>query len=222
MRACLLFLLISICGFSQQEYTQYKGKSIAIEWLNITTTANEDNFIKILKELNHDVNEKVFDQKFYDHIAKELKLNPNRRFKELWPNGNVKFKATFKNGLPEGHFHGYYDSGVDAFKGYMEDGKRLGIHISFFPGYSRALSGRKLVYNQQRQLHGLQKMCWPYAENRELALVPYKNGLIDGTTEAAKNSILIEKLYYKNGKLIDKTKKTWFSKLQDIFPTEPF
>ncbi len=51
---------------------------------------------------------------------------------EYWDDGQIKVKAAFKNGWADGHVHGWYKSGCDAFKAYFNEGIKQRVHFAFF------------------------------------------------------------------------------------------
>ncbi len=186
--ACLL--LPFVC------HAQENLPSKALEILHIQTSEGKQAFTDILSELTYEILAPYSAQKFLKPLAP---LNGD--YKRYWEGDHLKFKADFKNSLPDGHFHGYYPNGSDAFKGHIENGKKLGVHIAFYPpkkGSEVSSNGRILTYNDEGKLSGEQIVFHP---NGSLwALVTYKDGVIDGQVIMSDDEgRRIETLLYKEG-----------------------
>ena len=86
------------------------------------------------------------------------KAQHSGEYTEYWSNGQIKVKAAFKNGLADGHIHGWYENGCDAFKAYFSEGIKQGSHMAFFPpkrcGGPTVNYGRIFSYNEQGKSHG--------------------------------------------------------------------
>ena len=113
-------------------------------------------------------------------IIEKEKKEQNGDYISHWPSGQIKVQGSFKNGLAEGHFHGYYEDGSDAFKGFFKEGTKQGVHLAFFaPGNTRSGGnslGLVLVFNEKGKLHGNQIM--EHAGAYIAAIAIYKNGIL--------------------------------------------
>ncbi len=87
-----------------------------------------------IRELIIGVTEPYFGESLLEKIAEMERTRLYiGEFIEYWDNGQIKVKAAFKNGWADGHIHGWYENGYDAFKGYFSEGIKQGIHMAFFP-----------------------------------------------------------------------------------------
>ncbi len=124
---------------------------------------------------------------------------------EWWDNGQRKLQITMKNHVPEGHFHAWYPDGGDAFKGFLLNESKLGIHIAFFPsrhGDGLTFVARLFTYNEQGLLSGVQKTLHPHSYELASYLI-YKDGVVDGKVEQwDRDERLIDDRVFKKGKLI--------------------
>ncbi len=168
------------------------------------------SFSEALRELLPGIAEHYFDEKYFQKIAKLEEEKFDGEYIDKWENGQMRTKVTFKNGIPDGHFHGWYPNGGEAFKGYLDEGKKRGIHISFFYEdpvyYTSSPIGRLLYYNEKGQLHGNLESCYP--RGRLKAFVQYYNGEKDGKLLLynSEYDLYFEK-YYKVGKEAPPPKK---------------
>ena len=125
-------------------------------------------------------------------------------FIDHWENGQKKITAPFKNGKVDGHLHGWYPDGQEAFKGFFYENKKVGIHIAFYPNGvpRRAGSGiaRLLTYHNGN-LDNQQMSCYYDGYLKTIAF--YNNGFLDGPKELYfQDGKPIKKERYENGKLL--------------------
>lgn len=159
-----------------------------------------------IRELVAGVTSPYFGDEFLSKIALAQKNNKDGEYLEYWPNGQVKVSGAFKNGLAEGHIHGWYEDGTDAFKAFYKQGIKQGVHIAIFPPEIRKLKNayaRILVYNRQGQLDG--KQITEYPDGRLKVLLRYSNGVLDGKAAAVSPYVdgeREEEYEYKNGNRI--------------------
>jgi antitoxin component YwqK of YwqJK toxin-antitoxin module len=142
-----------------------------------------------------------------EKITEMEKSQKSGEYVEYWKNGQMKIRAAFKNGRADGHIHGWYENGCDAFKGHFCEGVKQGIHMAFFPparGNGPTVNyGRFLIYDETGKPHGEQ--ITSYLSGHLETITRYKNGLLEGETGiyADKGKGLIEKRIYEKGILID-------------------
>ena len=144
----------------------------------------------------------IFDVTFIQKISEAIKKKPTGEgeFLDYWENGVLKAKLPFKDGKAHGHLHGWYENGVDAFKGYFCEGVKQGVHIIFYRSEERQNKNkaRLLRYTEQGLLDGI--ITKNYSDGELMVVVIYENGLAHGALEAWDDK---EKLYlsvdYKKG-----------------------
>jgi len=178
----------------------------AVEALGEKIQDSDLTFPEMIAILTEGISDPYFSNVFIEHLKTVIKEHPNGEYKEYWPNGQLKFKAFFKNGMPEGHFHAYYENRAEAFKGYIKNGKRIGVHISFFPEEKswRDFSCKILSFNEKGFLHGQQSVMWNLTQIK--AILEYNNGLLNQNALFwNQKGTQIERLTFKNGNQI-KTK----------------
>ena len=173
----------------------------ALRILNIQSTNPSQDFPSILTQLTQGICESTFDKGFLKSLN-----GVDGDVRQYWENGQLKFKATFIKGMPEGHFHAYYPNGADAFKGHIENGKKVGIHIAFFPGKpesTRSKKGRILSYNLKGQLNGSQMTS--YSRGNLKAFAVYSDGVLDGQVQTLDpQGRYTEDLLFKKGNVLKK------------------
>jgi antitoxin component YwqK of YwqJK toxin-antitoxin module len=91
-----------------------------------------------------------FEKEFIEKIRESVKKQPTGEYVEYWGNGVLKAKLPYKDGKPNGHIHGWYDNGRDAFKGFFTEGVKQGIHITFYRTEEKdhTNQARILVYDE--------------------------------------------------------------------------
>jgi antitoxin component YwqK of YwqJK toxin-antitoxin module len=141
-------------------------------------------------------------------IAEMERTQHSREYVEYWDNGQTKVMAAFKNGWADGHIHGWYENGYDAFKGHFNEGVKQGIHIVFFPpqrnGRPLVGYGRFLTYNENGKAHGCQETS--HLKGGLESFMTYVNGVIDGKMGIYADNYgdLLEERKYDKGQLIDR------------------
>ncbi|MCI0382423.1 MAG: hypothetical protein L0207_05170 [Chlamydiae bacterium] len=188
------FVNFIISPGQEQELLGIDGKNVSPRTL-----------LAAIKELIGGISDTYFGEEFFKKIAKAQGEKSTGEYEERWENGQIKIKAFFKNGFVDGHLHGWYSDGQDAFKGYFKEGKKLGIHIAFYPpGEGRRASdpiARVLTFSEEGKIDDEQTVLFP--DGRLKALITYKNGVLDGQTilldEEGKR---IKEWTYKKGKLV--------------------
>jgi hypothetical protein len=214
MKKLLLTLcLLGVCVLhSEEENNSEEGERLApgkeLEILGLSTSPAPIDLAGAIRELITGVVESLeFGEEFVRKIAELQKTKPSGEYVEYWEDGEMKFTGSWKNGLAEGHIHGWYKNGDDAFKAFFKDGKKIGVQIAFYH-YSLTgdhnKGGRLHVYNEEGKLHGEQETCYP---NRRLeANIRFKNGVLEGTTTVYKRyksgKVIEEEWYYEKGRLI--------------------
>jgi hypothetical protein len=145
-----------------------------------------------ITELDNAVHEMVdgliddaFEATFFERMKAAIKNNPKGEglYTDYWSNGALKCKIPYKDGKADGHLHGWYDNGLDAFKGYFKEGVKQGFHITFYriEPSGHVNEARLLAYNEKGQLDGESTRnhktggLWITAE--------YENGKFNGALE---------------------------------------
>ena len=104
---------------------------------------------------------------FYEYLSPNL---ANGQYEIYYENGQLKERATYKDGKADGIFETYFENGQLALRGTYKDGKLYGLTE---------------LYYENGQL-----------EQR----VTYKDGIMDGLQESyEKDGTLITKAFYVNG-----------------------
>jgi len=158
----------------------------------------------------------VTDSSFEDTLHKIEEKEKNQlegEYVEYWDNGQIKAKGALKNGFAEGHVHGWYKNGADAFKAFFHEGLKQGVHMAFFPQKNpcspETNQGRILSYNEEGKAYGTQQTAYPKGMGETLeAIMRFKDGLIDGEASLYAEHLkgAIEKRKYELGKLIYQTR----------------
>ncbi len=140
---------------------------------------------KAVHEMVEGLVDETFDQAFFERIKEAIKNNPKGEglYTEYWQNGVLKAKLPYKDGKANGHIHGWYDNGLDAFKGHFKEGLKQGVHITFFriEPSGHVNKARLLTYDEKGQLDGNAtrdhkiKGLWIAAD--------YENGKLNGALE---------------------------------------
>lgn len=189
---------------------QYSSQTALQRWEHAKEIVENDSRIKLseaIRELISGITDPYFICDTLEKIAEMEKGQNSGEYIEHWSNGQTKVKAAFKNGLADGHIHGWYENGYDAFKGHFCEGIKQGIHIAFFPpkreGGPSVNYGRVLIYNDHGKPDGKQLTEYPTGNLESSAR--YKNGILHGQVNiyGDKDIGLIEKRIYENGTLID-------------------
>lgn len=163
-----------------------------------------------IRDFVSDLSEEGFDDAFIQRVAQEVKLHPfgYHEYREFWSNGMIKARLPYKNGKAHGHIHGWYDNGVDAFKGYFCEGVKQGIHISFYKTDKNSKQKRNtvLIFNREGDLSGQQRRS--YKSGDLWVSVDFKNGKIDGELfiysdiKEKKDEFLYR--FYRNNRVVTK------------------
>jgi len=158
-----------------------------------------------LYQLIEGISDETFDKAFFDKIVQKEEEKVTGEYTDHWENGQLKIKASFKEGKVDGHVHGWFSDGEEAFKAFFYENKKAGIHIAFHPcGAPRRCHvgiARLLSYNFEGQLHGEQRSK-EYG-GRLKTLITYKLGILDGSTsmyDLERRCVRDE--FYEDGKLV--------------------
>lgn len=153
-----------------------------------------------LRLLLKGVSDATFDEAFLKKIEAAEKKRFTGEYTDAWANGQLKIKAFFKNGKVDGHVHGWYENGNEAFKAFFYENKKVGIHLAFDHS-GRTSPVRRIRYNLDGQLDGHQETTHQIGALK--VLMEYKKGVLDGrfvlVPEMDKCTMRAD---YKNGKLI--------------------
>ena len=157
-----MFLILPTSLIWAGEVVVDAPKEITREWeekvFGIKYTVTElDNAVH---EMVDGLIDETFEEAFFERIKAAIKNHPKGEgvYTECWPNGVLRCKLPYKDGKADGHIHGWYDNGLDAFKGYFKEGLKQGVHITF---YKEEPSGhvnevRLLRYNEKGEFEGKQ------------------------------------------------------------------
>ncbi len=129
--------------------------------------------------------DEVFEATFFERIKVEMKNNSKEEgvYTEYWPNGVLKCKLPYKDGKADGHLHGWYDNGLDAFKGHFKEGVKQGFHITFYriEPSGHVNEARLLAYNEKGQLDG--ESIRNHKTGGLWIAAEYENGKFNGALE---------------------------------------
>ncbi len=158
-----------------------------------------------LQELIQGISDQTFGKDLFEEIVALEKKKFTGEFVDFWENGQCKIKVIFKDGKVDGHVHGWFPDGDEAFKGFFYENTKAGIHIAFFPkGAPRWLyngTARILSYNYEGQLDGRQ-VSSEY-DGKLKTIFKYKHSVLDGSyVMYNKERNCIKDEFYENGKLI--------------------
>jgi antitoxin component YwqK of YwqJK toxin-antitoxin module len=141
------------------------------------------SFSQALRELIPGIADEYFDEEYLKKIETLEKKRYSGEYTDYWDNGQLRTRLTFVKGVPDGHFHGWFPNGGEAFKGHLAMGQKKGIHIAFF--YSERVykmhspMGRIVYYDEAGNLHGSGEA--KYRRSRTLkTLLEFKHGKKDG------------------------------------------
>jgi antitoxin component YwqK of YwqJK toxin-antitoxin module len=127
----------------------------------------------------------AFEATFFERMKAEIKNNPKGEgmYTECWPNGALKCKLPYKDRKADGHLHGWYDNGLDAFKGYFKEGVKQGFHITFYriEPSGHVNEARLLAYNEKGQLDG--ESIRNHKTGGLWIAAEYENGKFNGALE---------------------------------------
>jgi hypothetical protein len=188
------------------------GTDVVVESPKEITRVWEEKFLGIkydVTTLDNAVQEMVgvlidatFDKEFIARITEVIKKQPKGEgeYTEYWENGKLKARLPFKDGKANGHLHGWYDNGLDAFKGYFTAGVKQGIHITFYktePNENQE-KARLLIFDLKGKLDGTIRT---YHQTGDLWIfIEYVNGKVKGLLEGwDKNGKCYLEVQYKNG-----------------------
>jgi antitoxin component YwqK of YwqJK toxin-antitoxin module len=127
----------------------------------------------------------------------DYKGNKQGYWEEYFPNNQLNYKGSFKNGERDGIWEKYFDNGQIGFKGSYNNGDRDGIWEEYW-------SNGKLWYKgsyKNGEKDGLWE--WYYTNGQLRSKGSYKNGEKEGYWEYY-NSVgsLYTKYLYKDGKIV--------------------
>jgi hypothetical protein len=187
----------------------YQAQTPLQRWNRLREIAENQSKMTLsaaIRELISGVTEPFFGEDMLIKITDMERSLNSGEYIEYWDNGQIKVKAAFKNGWADGHIHGWYENGYDAFKGHFQEGIKQGVHMAFFPpkraGGPLCNVARLLSYDEKGQPYGRQDTS--YAQGGLESFMDYKNGVINGKMQIfiGKNSGVIEERDYHKGKLI--------------------
>ncbi len=150
---------------------------------------NIPGFIEAAEKLDYKIS---FEENFSDDIDLEdnLEGNPNNIIKEeFYPNGQLKSRITFKEGLETNELCEYfYENGQFEMNTVIKDGMKDGTWESY---YENGLLKKRNNYKDDKD-HGVNE---GYQEN---GIIEYRNFFKNGVNDG------IDELYHENGRLAKK------------------
>ena len=171
--------------------TTILGNTSSIDFPKTITSAWEETvfgikyekptLVEAVEEFIGKLEKEDFDEQFLKRVNAECKKNVSGIYIEYWPNGQIKTRLPYKNHLPNGHLHGWYDHGGDAFKGHFKMGVKQGAHIVFCHGKSKFDINNKITtlnYNLKGILEGEQ--IYETQQPQLLLYTQYINGKLHG------------------------------------------
>ncbi len=158
-----------------------------------------------LQELIQGISDQTFGKDLFEKIVALEKKKFTGEFVDYWENGQCKIKAIFKDGKVDGHVHGWFPDGEEAFKGFFYENTKAGVHIAFFPKGAprRSYEGlaRGFSYNYEGQFDGKQKSL-QYDGNLK-TLFAFKHGVMHGSRILYnQDRKCIKDEFYEDGKFI--------------------
>ena len=192
----------SVVVDSPKEITmEWERKVLGIQY-GVTDLANA------VQEMTEGTNDLYFGKEFLNKIQEKMKKDPTGEYIEYWDNGKIKAKLPYKDCKADGHVHGWYEDGKDAFKGFFKEGVKQGIHITFYPpgvtGYPS--DARVLLFNDRGALDGRQITRHP--NGMLWVSIDYKDGKAQGILKCFHSADLYHiklkgdiAVSYKEGKL---------------------
>lgn len=159
-----------------------------------------------VRELTDGVSNTHFDKDLIENLSHAETTCPDGEYVECWPNGQLKIRASWKQGLANGHLHGWFADGSEAFKGYFRNGIKVGGQIIFYPPEIRQnfinSFVRLLNFNEEGLADGEQIAKFPRGLK---VLTVYKKGLQENlTTILLTPSGQTLEILFKEGKEIPK------------------
>ncbi|NGX47347.1 MAG: hypothetical protein K1000chlam3_00720 [Chlamydiae bacterium] len=158
-----------------------------------------------LEELIRGISDETFDKDFIEKIKQAEAKKHTGKYEDYWDNGKLKIRAYFKDGKVDGHVHGWFHNGEEAFKAFFYENTKVGIHLAFYPykDYNPFSSkiARRISYNFVGQLDREQESS-DY-EERLKTLIRYKHGVLHGGTCAYNQERkCVKDEFYEEGKFI--------------------
>ena len=203
-----LFGWTALYGYSKNpEEQKLKVEECVKRWEQLRAIAENSTPVTLsaaIRELITEITEPYIGEEEIKKICEVEKSTLEGEYVEYWENGKLKIRGAFKEGLAEGHIHGWYPDGSDAFKGFFSKGIKQGIHMAFFP--NKKMKGdptkyaRLLTYSRKGQANGAQETSYP--TGRMQVYSKYKNGSISEEPVTFWDNGLLEERFYKEGKLI--------------------
>lgn len=184
-----LLLIICVAGFSslwamhmQPETTPQIEEEI-VEACGKKTAAPLSETLELLV---HGISNEIFDKNFIDKIAQAEANQFTGEYLDYWENGQLKIKAYFKSGKVDGHVHGWFPHGQEAFKAFFYENTKVGTHMAFFDGGPSKPDwtvrfARLFNYNYDGQLDGEQESSFRKGGKTLKTLARYKHGLLHGS-----------------------------------------
>lgn len=150
-------------------------------------------FSEALKALISGISDQTFNTALFDKIREKEKEQYSGDFVDYWDTEKIKIKATFLNGKVNGHVHGWFPDGNEAFKAFYHENIKVGVHMAFFPKGGPKIANqavaRILCFDFSGKLDRSQTS--EYQNGRLKTHISFKHGLLDGKLQ----------LYKKNGSL---------------------
>jgi|GEM_PF-1670541 len=157
-----------------------------------------------LELLIRGISDKTFGKEFLSKIIQAEAKKFTGEYLDHWENGQLKIRAYFKEGKVDGHVHGWFDDGQEAFKAFFYENLKVGTHIAFNPyGPRRSMAGiaRLMTYDFDGLLDGEQDSS-EYS-GRLKTHICYKHGALHGSRIMYnQDRKCIRDEFYETGKII--------------------
>jgi antitoxin component YwqK of YwqJK toxin-antitoxin module len=220
MKKSICLAIITISTLFSGEPFKFIEAGLEYTLLKINKDIQVVSLQEALREQINGVEDPYFNEEFIEKVVEAAKNSPAGEYIDYFSDGKIRVRVPYRNGFINGHVHGWYDSGADAFKGHYKDGIRQGIHMTFFYEKDGNYGGnyqRILFYNDEGLLHGVQSTH--YSSSEMESSLHYNRGVLDGNSGLYENkyvppirtyikrSYMAEERLYRNGVL--KSVKTY-------------
>lgn len=164
-----------------------------------------------LKDLLVDILDQTFDASFFQKIKAAEDAKFTGEYLDHWKNGQLKIKATLKEGKVDGHVHGWFPDGFEAFKAFFYENMKVGIHMVFYPKKSPEPELEKIARIYTFDFKGKldNRQTSEFQNGKLKSMVRFKHGLLHGHLSMYNGErVCIKECDYEEGKLVvNKSKK---------------
>ncbi|MDN3505778.1 MAG: hypothetical protein P0S96_00935 [Simkaniaceae bacterium] len=174
------------------------------EILSLCAKTTKAPLSEALELLIRGISDQTFTKEFFSKIVQVESKKFTGEYLDHWENGQLKIKAHFKEGKVDGHVHGWFENGQEAFKAFFYENLKVGIHIAFYlDSPRRSLDGiaRLFCYNFDGLLDSKQKSKEYSGDLKTLGR--YRDGILHGSKIMYNlEGKCIRDEFYDNGKLV--------------------